>query len=242
MSAETPKNEGTNEDKEGKKDNGSLNVLNFGERKERLAAKQTALREEEAATKEEERKRVAELVKEIEKTGTSAEDSEEDAEPSDKDKEEAMQKKRELLNNTLHKVSYGLAVDLEKNYPKGKKEPNVFEKMAWEGRAILLKLLIMVGGTPGWTEILNSTQKEFMEKKMGMQIIEEKNEKGETVPAIKWIDPVEGWEPITAGMDDVFTQVYGESGKQEVYKKSMLKLRWPSLLRWLQIPMNLIKP
>lgn len=202
-----------------------LKLLTLGDRKERLAAKTTALREAEAATRAEEKERLTALETEIaaeDGEGTATEGKkEEDKKPAEKtaltDEEELLVKKRELLHNALHKLSYGLAVDLEKSYPD--EEANALDKISWSGKSMLCRLLIMMGGTPQWVELLNSTQKEFMEKKMGMQISEEKNKKGETVSVIKWIDPVEGWEPIPPGMETVFDHVYTSTEKQEIYKK-----------------------
>lgn len=201
-----------------------LKVLTLGDRKERLEAKSKALREAEAATKAEEKERLTALEKEIlegeeKQENPSEEDSDKKSEEEITltDEEEALAKKQELLHNALHKVSYGLAVDLERNYPG--EEANAFDKMSWGGKAMLCKLLVMMGGTPQWVELLNPTQKEFMEKKMGMKIGEEKNKKGETVPVITWVDPVEGWEPVPPGMETVFDHVYTSTEKQEIYKK-----------------------
>lgn len=151
-----------------------------------------------------------------------------DAEEEDKDdkdkntssegEEEKAARKKELLHNALHKVAYGLAVDLEKNYPGV--DGNAYEKMEWNGKAFLLKMVVMFGGAPKWAELLkdNPPLSTFLDKKVGITFVQEDVKKdGVVVPgekrwAVKWSTPEKGWEPGIVKMADVFETVYGKDG------------------------------
>lgn len=134
---------------------------------------------------------------------------------SSEDPEAALARKKELLHDTLHKAAFGMAVVLEKDYPG--EDGNAYEKTIWTGKAFLLKVLVMFGGTPKWAELLTPKQTEFLEKKVGMQFVEEDVKKdgvttGEKRLVAKFIKPVEGWEPGIVRMVDVFESAYGKDG------------------------------
>jgi hypothetical protein len=142
--------------------------------------------------------------------------------------EEAAARRSEILHNRLDRISYNLSTELIRSYPG--EDANVFDKTVWTAKGFLLRLSVAFGGKGDWADLLDERQKEFMEKKVGMQVTKETvkdgEHAGEEKTVIKWIKPVEGWEPIPTGIADVFDKAFGEdkdAALKEIKAETTLK-------------------
>ncbi len=204
-----------------------LKKLTKKDREEDLKAKRDAYRAQEEITRKEELAQAEKDLDEAAGESTNESSTEEPAaeegknkSPEDPDAKAAL--KKELLHNALHNAAFGMAVVLEKDYPG--EDGNAYEKTIWTGKAFLLKVLVMFGGTPKWAELLTPKQTEFLEKKVGIQFVKEDVKKdgvptGEKRLAVKWVKPIEGWEPGIVEMADVFETAYGKEDSAKMMEK-----------------------
>ncbi|MFA6023673.1 MAG: hypothetical protein WC777_00430 [Candidatus Gracilibacteria bacterium] len=128
--------------------------------------------------------------------------------------EEKAALKKEVLNGAAAQVAHSLTLSLLDGKPD--KDANMLEGFEWTMKIGLLKLALVFGGEPKWTQLLTQDQKDKLFADAGMVITQEARTTGKKAgqmrTIIKW-EKVPEARPIPETMVPVFEAAFGKDEK-----------------------------